>query len=57
MQLPAICMTNANFAERKIACEDLQQAVAKKWLKTLREEIEVHFNSMPDRYFCESRQY
>jgi [protein-PII] uridylyltransferase len=39
------------FAERKIAREDLQQAVAKKMAKDSAEEIEVHFNSMPDRYF------
>src|SRR5580693_362022 len=39
------------FAERLIAREDLQQAVAKKMSKDSAEEIEVHFNSMPDRYF------
>jgi [protein-PII] uridylyltransferase len=39
------------FAERLIAREDLQQAVAKKMAKDSGEEIEVHFNSMPDRYF------
>src|SRR6202795_1670582 len=39
------------FAERRIAREDLQQAVAKKMAKDSAEEIEVHFNSMPDRYF------
>jgi [protein-PII] uridylyltransferase len=39
------------FAERQIAREDLQQAVAKKMAKDSAEEIEVHFNSMPDRYF------
>jgi [protein-PII] uridylyltransferase len=39
------------FAERQIAREDLQQAVAKKMGKDSAEEIEVHFNSMPDRYF------
>jgi [protein-PII] uridylyltransferase len=39
------------FAERQIAREDLQQAVAKKMAKDTWEEIEVHFNSMPDRYF------
>jgi [protein-PII] uridylyltransferase len=39
------------FAERLIAREDLQQAVAKKMAKDTGEEIEVHFNSMPDRYF------
>jgi [protein-PII] uridylyltransferase len=39
------------FAERQIAREDLQQAVAKKMAKDCAEEIEVHFNSMPDRYF------
>ena len=39
------------FAERRIAREDLQQAVAKKMAKDSGEEIEVHFNSMPDRYF------
>ncbi len=39
------------FAERQIAREDLQQAVAKKMAKDSGEEIEVHFNSMPDRYF------
>lgn len=39
------------FAERRIAREDLQQAVAKKMSKDAVEEIEVHFNSMPDRYF------
>jgi [protein-PII] uridylyltransferase len=39
------------FAERLIAREDLQQAVAKKMAKDSAEEIEVHFNSMPDRYF------
>jgi [protein-PII] uridylyltransferase len=39
------------FAERLIAREDLQEAVAKKMSKDSAEEIEVHFNSMPDRYF------
>src|ERR1700738_2617876 len=39
------------FAERRIEREDLQQAVAKKMAKDSAEEIEVHFNSMPDRYF------
>ncbi|MBV8141723.1 MAG: [protein-PII] uridylyltransferase [Verrucomicrobia bacterium] len=39
------------FAERQIAREDLQQTVAKKMAKDCAEEIEVHFNSMPDRYF------
>jgi [protein-PII] uridylyltransferase len=39
------------FAERRIAREDLQQAVAKKLAKDSAEEIEVHFHSMPDRYF------
>ncbi len=39
------------FAERRIAREDLQQAVAKKMAKDSAEEIEVHFSSMPDRYF------
>ena len=39
------------FAERRIAREDLQQAVARKMAKDSAEEIEVHFNSMPDRYF------
>jgi [protein-PII] uridylyltransferase len=39
------------FAERRIAREDFQQAVAKKMAKDSAEEIEVHFNSMPDRYF------
>ena len=39
------------FAERLIAREDLQLAVAKKMAKDTGEEIEVHFNSMPDRYF------
>src|ERR1700760_109310 len=39
------------FAERRIAREDLQQAVAKKMAKDSAEEIEGHFNSMPDRYF------
>ena len=39
------------FAERLIAREDLQQTVAKKMAKDSGEEIEVHFNSMPDRYF------
>ena len=39
------------FAERQIAREDLQQAVAKRMAKDTGEEIEVHFNSMPDRYF------
>jgi len=39
------------FAERRIAREDLQLAVAKKMAKDSAEEIEVHFNSMPDRYF------
>jgi [protein-PII] uridylyltransferase len=39
------------FAERKIQREDLQQAVAKRLSKDAAEEIEVHFQSMPDRYF------
>jgi [protein-PII] uridylyltransferase len=39
------------FAERRIAREDLQQAVSKKMAKDSAEEIEVHFSSMPDRYF------
>ncbi len=39
------------FAERRIAREDLQQAVTRKMAKDSAEEIEVHFNSMPDRYF------
>jgi len=39
------------FAERRIARDDLQQAVSKKMAKDSAEEIEVHFNSMPDRYF------
>src|ERR1700757_4454658 len=39
------------FAERRIAREDLQQTVARKMAKDCAEEIEVHFNSMPDRYF------
>jgi [protein-PII] uridylyltransferase len=39
------------FAERKIQREDLQQAVAKRLSKDATEEIEVHFQSMPDRYF------
>ncbi len=39
------------FAERLIAREDLQEAVAKKMSKDSAEEIEAHFNSMPDRYF------
>jgi len=39
------------FAERRIEREDLQQLVAKKMAKDFAEEIEVHFHSMPDRYF------
>jgi [protein-PII] uridylyltransferase len=39
------------FAERRIEREDLQEAVAKKMAKDFDEEIEVHFHSMPDRYF------
>jgi [protein-PII] uridylyltransferase len=39
------------FADRRIAREDLQQAVSKKMAKDSAEEIEVHFSSMPDRYF------
>ena len=39
------------FAERKIQREDLQQAIAKRLSKDATEEIEVHFQSMPDRYF------
>ena len=39
------------FAERRIEREDLQQLVAKRMAKDFREEIEVHFHSMPDRYF------
>jgi [protein-PII] uridylyltransferase len=39
------------FAERRIARNDLQQAVTRKMSKDSAEEIEVHFSSMPDRYF------
>jgi [protein-PII] uridylyltransferase len=39
------------FAERRIEREDLQQSVAKRMAKDFGEEIEVHFLSMPDRYF------
>ena len=39
------------FAERRIEREDLQEAVAKRMAKDFDEEIEVHFHSMPDRYF------
>src|SRR6516225_3427514 len=39
------------FAERRIERNDLQQAVVKKMAKDFEEEIEVHFHSMPDRYF------
>jgi [protein-PII] uridylyltransferase len=39
------------FAERRIEREELQQAVAKRMAKDSAEEIEVHFHSMPDRYF------
>ena len=39
------------FAERRIEREDLQEAVAKRMARDFDEEIEVHFHSMPDRYF------
>jgi [protein-PII] uridylyltransferase len=39
------------FAERRIEREELQQAVARRMAKDSAEEIEVHFHSMPDRYF------
>jgi [protein-PII] uridylyltransferase len=39
------------FAERRIERNDLQEAVTKKMAKDFEEEIEVHFHSMPDRYF------
>jgi [protein-PII] uridylyltransferase len=39
------------FKERRIEREVLQQSVAKRMAKDFTEEIEVHFDSMPDRYF------
>jgi [protein-PII] uridylyltransferase len=39
------------FAERRIERDALQEAVAKKMAKDFDEEIEVHFHSMPERYF------
>jgi [protein-PII] uridylyltransferase len=39
------------FAKRRIEREVLRQAVAKKMARDFGEEIEVHFQSMPDRYF------
>ncbi len=39
------------FAHRRIEREGLRQAVAKRMARDFAEEIEVHFNCMPDRYF------
>jgi len=39
------------FRERRIEREGLHQGVARRMAKYFGEEIEVHFHSMPDRYF------
>jgi len=39
------------FKQRHIEREDLREAVAKRMARDFGEEIEVHFQSMPDRYF------
>ncbi|MBW0001232.1 MAG: [protein-PII] uridylyltransferase [Verrucomicrobia bacterium] len=39
------------FRQRRIEREDLRQSIAKRMARDFGEEIEVHFNSMPDRYF------
>lgn len=39
------------FKQRHIEREDLREAVAKRMARDFGEEIEVHFHSMPDRYF------
>ncbi|MBV9491224.1 MAG: [protein-PII] uridylyltransferase [Verrucomicrobia bacterium] len=39
------------FRQRRIEREELRQAVAKRMARDFGEEIEAHFNSMPDRYF------
>jgi [protein-PII] uridylyltransferase len=39
------------FKERRIEREVLQRSVVKRMAKDFGEEIEVHFHSMPDRYF------
>jgi [protein-PII] uridylyltransferase len=39
------------FKRRRIEIEDLRKAVTKRMARDFGEEIEVHFQSMPDRYF------
>jgi [protein-PII] uridylyltransferase len=39
------------FRERHIEREGLHQSIARRMAKDFGEEIEVHFHSMPDRYF------
>ena len=39
------------FKQRHIEREDMREAVAKRMARDFGEEIEVHFQSMPDRYF------
>ena len=39
------------FKQSRIERDDLQQAVSKRMARDFGEEIEVHFESMPERYF------